>query len=399
MKLRNKILALICVLLFAGFGFFFYKNWVEQKPFGIVLILSDSLDSRTFAAARQFENGATNRLAMEALPTTFLLRNASANSGVASSRSAALAFSTGQIQDQTSQTESAPSRTLKGIFEMARESGRMVGVVTNGEIAGAVPSAFYAPTNSDADPAAALARAEGPDVILGGGGGALMPDIKGGTRADSRDLFLELRRDGYDIVRSWEELQNVPTWRKPRVFGIFADGRMAYRDEGIETGSQPSLADMTRRAIQLLQYNRRGYLLVVDAGLVRTAGEENRGERLLTEMLQVDAAVREALHYAGRNHLILVAGTTITGGLNLNGSPPTTDRRMALLGRSPAGTPAISWANGPGNTAGDEPSAVAINPAETVMGDVLGFGSAGKEQLPGGFHSQTIIFDWIRERL
>jgi len=48
---------------------------------------------------------------------------------------------------------------------------------------------------------------------------------------------------------------------------------------------------MVRRAIQLLQYNAGGLLLVVDAGLMRKAAEENNGERTLAQTLELDRAV------------------------------------------------------------------------------------------------------------
>jgi len=41
-----------------------------------------------------------------------------------------------------------------------------------------------------------------------------------------------------------------------------------------QRNQQPSLSDMVRRAIQLLQYNTGGYFLVVDAGLMRKAAQE-----------------------------------------------------------------------------------------------------------------------------
>ena len=61
---------------------------------------------------------------------------------------------------------------------------------------------------------------------------------------------------------------------------------------------------MVRRAIQLLQYNVGGYLLVVDAGLMRKAAQENNGERTLTQTVELDRAVGVARSYGGEKSTI-----------------------------------------------------------------------------------------------
>ena len=101
----------------------------------------------------------------------------------------------------------------------------------------------------------------------------LFPATKGGERQDTRDLLLELRGNGFDIVRTRTDLEAVPAWRRSKVFGLFSNNDLAYANQVEERGQQPSLSDMVRRAIQLLQYNAGGYLLVVDAGLMRKAAE------------------------------------------------------------------------------------------------------------------------------
>ena len=59
-------------------------------------------------------------------------------------------------------------------------------------------------------------------------------------------------------------------------------------------------------------------LLIVDAGLMRTAARENHGERTLAETVAFDRAVAAARSYMGENSTLLVAGNFGIGGL----SPP-----------------------------------------------------------------------------
>ena len=165
---------------------------------------------------------------------------------------------------------------------MAKAQGRTVGIVTNAQITDPAPAAFYAHTANATDRqsiAAQLVDNARIDVVLGGGSRSFLPDGDAGSRKDGRDLLAELQRKGCEIIRTKADLENAETYRDQGIVGMFAPGSMAYSDE-IESGSQqPSLSDMVRRAIEFLQVNSRGYLLIVDAGLVTEAAERNLSQR------------------------------------------------------------------------------------------------------------------------
>src|SRR5437773_8103597 len=116
------------------------------------------------------------------------------------------------------------------------------------------------------------------DIAMGGGTAQFLPMTKGGERQDGRDLLLELRGNGFDIVRTRAELEAVPAWRRPKLFGAFSNVELAFANQVEERSQQPSLSDMVRRAIELLQYNTGGYLLVIDAALMRNAAQETNGK-------------------------------------------------------------------------------------------------------------------------
>jgi alkaline phosphatase len=211
-------------------------------------------------------------------------------------------------------------------------------------------AAFYAAgfdaANADALAVHLLEKAP-LDLVLGGGSSQMVPVEQGGTRQDGRDLLLEARQRGYDIVRTREELDNTPGWRSPQVFGIFAEGDLAFAEDASRYPSQPSLSDLVRRAIELLQFNNRGYFLVVNAGLAGRAAQVGRGESLLREIAALDEAVETARRFAGEKAVIVVSGLVNTGGLQLNAFSFAPDRGIAVLGPSAAGIPALSWSTGP----------------------------------------------------
>src|SRR5205085_917316 len=162
-----------------------------------------------------------------------------------------------------------------------------------------------------------------------------------------RDLLLEMRGNGFDLVQTRAELENIPAWRRSKLLGAFANEELAFLDQLEAKKEQPSLSDMVRRAIELLQYNAGGYLLVVDAGLMSTAAQTNSAERTLSETAELDRAVATARRYAGRRSTILVCGDVAAGGMSLNGFPFHRDSGIALLGLNSAGQPWITWASGP----------------------------------------------------
>jgi len=311
MKWRNQLLALFCLVLFAAFGVFYFQHWVVQKPFGIILFVGEGLTPGRIAPTRVFSAGADVPLALDGMPHMALVTNYSNDFAAPDSAAAASALSTGTKVNNRSigaENHGVPTPTL---LELARRSGRATGLVSDGRITNATAAAFYAHVSDSTthlEIARQLADSPGIDLVLGGGDQDFSPDTKDGNRKDGRDLLSEIRRKGFDVTRTKAELEAIPGWRRPKLFGIFARGDLAYADQVEARREQPSLPDMVRRAIELLQYNRDGYLLVVNAHLMRTAAEKNDGEHTLAETGELDRAVAVALRYAGGKSTIVVCG-------------------------------------------------------------------------------------------
>ena len=202
---------------------------------------------------------------------------------------------------------------------------------------------------------------------------------------------------------------------------MFSQAELAYADQIEARSEQPSLSDMVRRAVELLQFNRSGYFLVVDAGLMRKAAEKNNAEHTLAETVELDRALAVAQRYAGGKSAIFVCGDVAIGGLSLNGYPFRKDRGIAVLGLNSAGDPWFSWATGPNGgryygtaklAASQDPHAtVPVSPPEqpqepaafyapsalNTVDDMVVFGSGpGAEDLHGSMKN-TALFEIIRD--
>jgi alkaline phosphatase len=419
-KWRNQLLALFCLLAFAGLGVLYFKHWVVQKPFGILLFIAEGLAPDRLAATRLYLGGADARLALDSMNHSALLINYSKDFAVPDQAAAATALATGVRVNNRAISINGSGKPLTSIIELAREHGRATGLVTNGKLTDATSAAFYAHP-ADTDDVGSIARefVEGGeiDIAMGGGAAQFLPETKGGERQDNRDLLLELRRNGFDIVRTRAELEEVPAWRRPKLFGVFGRAELAFVNQTEERNEQPNLADMVRRAIELLQYNAGGYLLVVDAGLMRKAAQENNGERTLGETVELDRAVATARRYAGQKSTIIVCGDVAIGGMHMNGFPFRKDSGIALLGLNSAGEPWITWATGPnglkfygaakvpGNPNVEikaeplEPAAFYAKSALNTVDDVVAFGSGPGTSALAGSVENTTIFKIVRDEL
>ncbi|MCX6963770.1 MAG: alkaline phosphatase [Verrucomicrobia bacterium] len=349
-KFRNRLLALFCLLVFLGLGGVFYVKWVVQRPFAVILFLADNLTPSVLTPARNYEGGADHRLALESFPYLALARTHANDFAVCDGAAAATSIGTGRKGNNGSLGVVSGNTKLPNLLEIAAQCGRLTGLVSNASLTDATPAAFYASTSDPLDYMTISRQlAENPtiDILLGGGAADFLPTLQGGRRQDGRDLLQEMRERGYDVALTQTELEQTPRWRSPKTLGLFAMGNLAFADEVAAAATQPSLATMVRHAIQLLQYNQRGYLLVVDAALAGKSGTQNEGERTLRELLALDDAVREAKAYAGEDALIIVAGKRNVGGLRLNGYPFRNDKGAGLLGTNAQGVPSITWSTGP----------------------------------------------------
>ncbi len=428
MRWRNQILALLCLTIFFALGVLYFRHWVVQKPFGIVLFIGEGLTPDRIAATRLYAGGANAKLAMEMLPAMALLSNFSKDFAVPDESAAATTLATGKkINNRSIGANDVAANARSTIIDLAREKGRTIGLVTNTRLTNPTLASFYAVgAGRTEEIAQRFVEGNKIDIALGGGGAEFLPDSKGGQRRDGRDLVLELRRDGFQIVRTKAELENVPRWRRPRLLGLFSSGEMAFGNQIASGSEQPALAAMTRRAIELLQWNPGGYLLIVDAGLMGAAARQNQGEQALAETVELDRSIAVADSYIGENSTLLVTGNLGIGGLALNGTPFRRDSGIALLGVNGAGEPALTWASGPngpqnhndhaqpkgaetsptdetkGRARADsrqEPAASYAPIARSTVTDVLALGRGpGSEQLHG-FLDNTVVFKIIRDQL
>jgi alkaline phosphatase len=210
-------------------------------------------------------------------------------------------------------------RPLASLLEGARLQGKAVGLAVTCRVTHATPAAFYAHVPSRKQESDIMLQGvyQGMDVVLGGGLGYLLPKNQKGKRKDGLDLSQVLKKKDYTLVRTAQELAKVT---KGRVFGLFSKSHMAAElDRAQLAPTEPSLAKMTEKAIQLLSQDPDGFFLMVEASQVDWAAHANDPAHLLGDMAAFDQAAAVALDFARKNPdtLLVVLSDHATGGMAL----------------------------------------------------------------------------------
>lgn len=343
----------------------------------VILFVGDGFGVSTLTAARIFDgqqqnkDGESNTLYMESLPYLALSRTYSVNQQTADSAPTMTAMVTGVktkegflsvvggIQKNAADG-CADTRKLATIAEIAEAQGMATGVISTARITHATPAAVYSHIpNRDAETdrdlkglvtAGALATTgcidiaaqlinfpvgNGLEVVFGGGRRAFLPetvtDIEGskGRRQDGRDLTAEWLTKfpasmGGAVVNTKAEFDALNAASTNHVLGLFNASHMDFeadRKNDASVNGEPSLADMTAKAINILQKNQKGYFLMVEAGRIDHAHHAGNAYRALKDTQAFDAAIKKADELTNDADTLIVVTADHSHTLTIGGYP------------------------------------------------------------------------------
>jgi len=204
---------------------------------------------------------------------------------------------------------------LATILEGARGIGKATGLISTSNVQHATPAAFSSHyfDRSRYDILSEQQAHQGIDVLFGAGSAYLAAE----DRKDKEDMIEIVKAKGYQYITTAAEMNSLaigPVW------GMFAKGAMAYEmDREQIANSEPSLAQMTEKAIELLNQNEKGFFLMVEGSNVDWAAHANDPVGVVSDVLAFDAAVEVALDFAKADGSTLVLAVTDhnNGGVTL----------------------------------------------------------------------------------
>ncbi len=278
------------------------------SPESVILIVADGAGVAHWTLAAFAEPN----LAVASMGTAGLVDTRGSNHVVTGSAPGATALAIGVRTFMGAIGVGPDSAARETVLEAAAASGMATGLITTTWIVDATPASFASHVASRgqlAEIASQMGQA-GVNVMMGGGRLAFLPT----WRSDSVNLLGQLQ-ERYTYVETATELRQLDTDTVTSLLGLFAEG-----DMGIAAERSPSFIEMVQAALGVLDNDPDGFFLMIENEESDTRAHLNvEQEVLVTEMLEIDKAVRLALDYQELHPqtLVVVTSDHETGGITL----------------------------------------------------------------------------------
>lgn len=357
----------------------------KGKARNVILFVGDGMGVSTVTAARiyagqqQGKLGEEHELTFDILPFSGLSRTYNTDLQTPDSAGTMTAMMTGvktragvlSISEdvKTSHCGSGKGFELFSALELAELSGKATGIVTTARVTHATPGATYAKSaqrdweddskltaeakeSGCEDIASQLISFEqrlkrqsrdasvvdGIEVVLGGGRRHFLPNDPQFNTPDASKKVEGKRTDGRNLIDEWQQLypngqvvfgktefDRLQVDGASRVLGLFSESHMRYAaDRPQDVLGEPTLAEMTSKAIDLLSDDEEGFFLMVEGGRIDHAHHEGNAYNAIHEAIELSDAVAVALEKtqaeetliivtADHSHVFTMAGYPVRG--------------------------------------------------------------------------------------
>ncbi|XP_065496015.1 intestinal-type alkaline phosphatase-like [Caloenas nicobarica] len=362
----------------------------------IILFMGDGMGLSTVSAARIYKgqlaggSGEESVLAMETFPHMALAKTYTIDRQVPDSAGTGTAYLCGVKANAKTLGLSGAAvygkcRTTFGnevdsILHRARLAGKSVGIVTTTRVQHASPGAAYAHSASRSwyadtnmpkealrdgckDIAYQLVHNTDINVILGGGRMYMTPRKTPDPEYPEDPSQNGIRKDGLDLIAEWLSAKQGAryVWDKKgldaveddsvsHLMGLFEPKDMKY-ELNRNASTDPSIVEMTEKAIRILRRNPNGFFLFVEGGRIDHGHHSGRAKQALMEAVMLDRAVARAgeltspadtltVVTADHSHVFTFGGNTLRGTSIFGLAPKKAKDKRAYT--------SILYGNGPG---------------------------------------------------
>lgn len=316
-----------------------------KAPKNVILLIGDGMGLSHITAARVANGG---QLYLDQFPVTGLNTTHSASDFVTDSGAGGTALATGKKTCNGAIGIDRDSTVVLNIREVLSGAGKSTGVVVTCAVTHATPAAFVAhqPNREMNEEIAVDFVQSGIDLFMGGGLGYFT------ARRDSANLLEPLIKLGYYIdtqtVAPKPSMHLTKLAQQHKVAGLYAPVHM----ETITGGREAYLPEATLTAIEVLKKNPKGFFLMVEGSQIDWGGHANYTRYIITETMDFDRAVGEALRFAAADGqtLVVVTADHETGGMALmDGDYQSGSVKAAFTTGDHSGTMVPVFAFGPGS--------------------------------------------------
>jgi len=425
----------------------------------IILFVGDGMGVSTLTASRIYQGqlegrpGEEGLLSFEEFTDTALVKTYNVDAQTPDSAGTMTAMMSGLKTDVgvigvDEDVERGDCSTVAGnevvtYLELAEIAGMATGVVSTARITHATPAATYAKSAdrnwedvSDMPEEAVNAGCEdiasqlvnfesnlearfddididGIEVAMGGGRRHFLPKDAAFNSPDASSSEEGDRSDGRDLTAEWSELypegeyvfdqagfDALDTENVSHVFGLFNESHMQYEeDRGNDIAGEPSIAEMTAKAIQVLDNNDQGFFLMVESGRIDHAHHAGSAHGALNDTLAFAAAVQAAVDNTNPDETLILVTADHSHVFTIAGYPkrgnPILGKVVGVGSEEPSlasdGLPytTVGYNNGRGfRDLGAETNPDATYGLDPVAGRV---DLTGIDTESAGYHQETLV--------
>lgn len=346
------------------------------KAKNVVILIGDGMGFNHVAAGAYWMYGRGHSLVYERFDQRLAMTTYSANnpagydptqawtvfnyvmSGATDSASAATAMSTGQKNYDGTIGVDVNYEPLVHLMQRAELVGKATGVVTSVQFSHATPAGFVAHNqsrNNYTQIALEMIRDSACDVVMGCG----HPEFDNDARPLPAPKYRYIGADTWDLLVNgvpcadangdgtpdpWVLIEDVRDFRRlmyglaparvcgvPQVYSTLQQSRGGdgYADPYVVplTPNLPTLAEMSLGALNVLDADEDGFVLMIEGGAIDWASHANQPGRLIEEQVDFNCAVEAVCRYLHRRGLwketlVIVTADHECGYLTGPGSDP-----------------------------------------------------------------------------
>jgi alkaline phosphatase len=327
----------------------------NNKAKNVILFVGDGMGISTLTAARILQgqqkgkDGEEGYLSFEKFPFSALVKTYNVDAQTPDSAGTMTAMMSGLKSDAgvigvDEDIERGNCASVKGnevvtLLELAEIRGLSTGVISTARITHATPAATYAKSAernwediSDM-PSEAVAQGcediasqlinfeknleqryqgvdvDGIEVMFGGGRRHFLPKDIAFNSVDAVSEVEGDRTDDLDLTAQWQTsypqgkyiidqigFDALDTDNTPQVLGLFNESHMQYEaDRANDIAGEPSLSQMTTKALDILDNNENGYFLTVESGRIDHGHHAGSAFNALTDTIEFSNAVQAAI--------------------------------------------------------------------------------------------------------
>ncbi|TQV74885.1 alkaline phosphatase [Aliikangiella marina] len=333
------------------------KQMISNAPRAknVILFVGDGMGVSTLTASRILQGqlagnaGEEGLLSFENFQNTALVKTYNVDAQTPDSAGTMTAMMSGLKTDVgvigvDEDIERGDCATVNGnevvtALELAEIKGLSTGVISTARITHATPAATYAKSAdrnwedvSDMPEAAVTGGCkdiadqlinfeenvearflgtdiDGIEVVMGGGRRHFLPRDEAFNSADAVSSVEGDRTDARDLTAEWQDkyengvyvmdqigFDAIDPANTERVFGLFNESHMQYEaDRTNDIAGEPSLSQMTAKAIDILDNNEKGFFLMVESGRIDHGHHAGSAYNALTDTIEFAEAVQAAM--------------------------------------------------------------------------------------------------------